>query len=160
MFDKHIFLVYLFTLGTYFWPFMACICIAQPHSFPLTTKSTTTMSSAQCPIDQEWSQYLISICPQVPYSWWPGYSGSDLYAGAVREIDFSDERGRYFYLRMMMMLGVVIQCDTMPSCTTPTRSNMGMLASASHLTRLPIRRMKQSVWFIAMLPNIPSNHSI
>ena len=49
-----------------------------------------------------------------------------------------------------MILGVVIQCDTMPYPNTPTRSNMGMIASASHLTRLPTRRMKQSVWSVAI----------
>ena len=59
-----------------------------------------------------------------------------------------------------MMLGVVIQCDMMPSSATPTRSNVVILASASHLTHLSIRRIKQSVWCIAMLPNIPSTHGI
>ena len=49
-----------------------------------------------------------------------------------------------------MILGVVIQCNTMPSSTTPERSNVGMLASASHLTFLPIWRMKQSMWCVAM----------
>ena len=149
-----IFLVHLRTLGTYFWPFLDCLCNTRPHYFSLTTNSTTTMSSAQCPIDQEWAQSLIGIWLQVPQSRWPGYSGSELYAGAVWELDLSDERSRYFYLRMMMMLGVVIQYNMMPSSTTPTRSNVGMLASASHLTRLPIRQMKQSVWCIEMLPNI------
>ena len=67
------------------------------------------MSSAQCPIDQEWAQYIIGICLQVPQSWRPGYSGSELYAGAVQELNFSDERGRYYYLSMIMVLGVVIQ---------------------------------------------------
>ena len=157
MFDKHIVLVHLRTLGTYFWLFLACLHIARPHSFSLTTNSTTTMSSTRLPIDQEWAQSLIGIRLQVPQSWWLGYNGSEMYSGAVQELDFSDERGRYF---MMMMLGVVIQCDTMPSSATPTRSNVGILASASRLTRLTIRRMNQSVCCIAMLPNIPSTHRI
>ena len=96
MFDKHLFLVHLHVIGTYFCTFLACLRISQPHSFSLTANSTTTMSSMQCPIDQEWAQSLIGILPQVPQSWWPGYSSSLLYAGAVREIDFSDERGGYF----------------------------------------------------------------
>ena len=88
--------MHLRTLGTYFWPFLACLRIARPHSFSLTNNSTTTTSSAQCPIDQEFVQSLIGICLQVPQSGWPGYSSSELYAGAVQELDFSDEQGRYF----------------------------------------------------------------
>ena len=56
-----------------------------------------------------------------------------------------------------MMLGVVIQCNTMHSSNTPTRSNVGILASTSHLTRLSIRRMKQSVWCVAIHSKIISN---
>ena len=41
-------------------------------------------------------KYLIGIRLQVPQSWWPGYSGSELYVGAVQELDFSDKWGRYF----------------------------------------------------------------
>ena len=67
------------------------------------------MSSTRLPIDQEWAQSLIGIRLQVPHSWWLGYNGSELYAGAVQELNFSDERGRYYYLSMIMVLGVVIQ---------------------------------------------------
>ena len=54
------------------------------------------MSATKWPIDQEWAQSLIVICLQVPQSWCPGYSGSELYNGAVRDLDFSYERIRYF----------------------------------------------------------------
>ena len=54
------------------------------------------MYYAQCPIDQEWAQSLTRICLHVLQIWGLGYSGSELYAGAVRELNFSDERGIYF----------------------------------------------------------------
>ena len=62
-----------------------------------------------------------------------------------------------FCLRMMMILGVFIQYNTMTSSTASTSSNVGMIASASHLTCLPIWKMNHSVWCVAMHSKVVSN---
>ena len=47
-------------------------------------------------IDQEWAQSLKGLKVKVPSSWWQGYDGDELNAGAIAAVDFSKSNQRYF----------------------------------------------------------------
>ena len=49
-------------------------------------------------IDEEWAETLTGLSMSVPYKWWDGCTGSQLYEGRIAAVDFSDEAERYFML--------------------------------------------------------------
>jgi len=53
-------------------------------------------SSNRIPIDQEWAESLIGLRVKVPEGWWDGASGSDLFMGTIRGVNFNDTAERYF----------------------------------------------------------------
>ena len=53
-------------------------------------------SSNRIPIDQEWSESLIGFRVKVIEGWWDGASGSALFMGTIRSVDFNDTAERYF----------------------------------------------------------------
>ena len=53
-------------------------------------------SSNRIPIDQEWAESLIGLRVKVPEGWWDGASGSALFMGTIRSVDFNDTAERYF----------------------------------------------------------------
>ena len=51
-------------------------------------------------VDREWAESLVGLRMKVEDCWWDGCTGSELYPGAIVDVDFSDEAGRFFILHL------------------------------------------------------------
>ena len=51
-------------------------------------------------VDKEWAASLVGLRMQVADNWWDGCHGSELYPGAISDVNFDDAAGRFFILTL------------------------------------------------------------